>query len=221
NRKERRAAAKKAGVPFEPTTHEPTISEKSIEMLMAHPDRSGPKGKSLFDLAAERQAEIRAQNPGKYPDEPSNTPEGETPFDDDPIGPFGNALLYSISLCMLHFTLDVIVYSQYREEVVWREITTRTLTNFPVFMIAVWLLHTRTAMRVPWLRNLFFLGTSVGAGCWLVYSGNMNGYYYVMKTAPPIGTMWVWSVVEMDLGYALASVASVVGYVVWNGFEVF
>jgi hypothetical protein len=217
NRKERRAAAKKNGTPFEPTSQ---ISKKGVEMLLAHPDRSGPKGKSLFDLAAERQAELNKLNPNRNRDD-SNTPPGETPFNDDPIGPFGTALLYSISLCMLHFTLDVIVYSQYREAVVWNEIITRTATAFPGFLVVVYLLHVETATKVPILRNLFFLTTSVAAGCYMVYSGNLHGYFYVMKTAPPIGTLWVWSVVEMDIAYALASIVAVVGYLLWNGFEVF
>ena len=221
NRKQRRAAArndaKNNGSKFNSTTE---LDQDGVEYLLAHPDRSGPKGKTLFQLAEERQAELNKGKATKWT-VGDNTPEGEVPFDDDPIGPFGNAILYSISLSMLHFTLDVIVYSQYREEIVWSEILKRTGTALPIFLFIVYMLHTKTATRFPVLRNIFFLVTSITAGCYMVYSGNVRGYFFVMKTAPPIGTLWVWSVVEMQLPYALASVLAVAGYLWWNGFEAF
>ncbi|OCK77994.1 hypothetical protein K432DRAFT_406836 [Lepidopterella palustris CBS 459.81] len=221
NRKQRRAAAhkdlKSNGSSFKSTTE---IDDAGVEYLLKHPDRSGPKGKTLLQLAEERQAELNKGKPAGW-NIGGNTPEGEVPFNDDPIGPFGNAILYSISLSMLHFTLDVIVYSQYREDVIWNEIFKRTGTVLPIFFVLVYLLHVPVSFRFPILRNLFFLATSIIAGCYMVYSGNINGYFFVMKTAPPIGTLWVWSVVEMSLPYALASVLSVGGYLWWNGFEIF
>jgi hypothetical protein len=55
----------------------------------------------------------------------------------------------------------------------------------------------------------------------MVYSGNKHGYFYVMKSAPPIGALWVWSVIEADLAYAASSCLAVVAYLWWNGFEAF
>ena len=55
----------------------------------------------------------------------------------------------------------------------------------------------------------------------MVYSGNKHGYFYVMKSAPPIGTLWIWSVVEMSLPFAATSAAAVLGYIWWNGFDFF
>lgn len=137
------------------------------------------------------------------------------------IGPVGNAILYSISLAALHLTFDVIVYSQYREEVIWSEIIKRAGTALPIFFVLVYLLHVDFSRRFPTLRNLFFFVVSVVAGCYMVYSGNVHGYFYVMKTAPPIGAFWVWSVVEMDVIYAITSCAAVAAYLRWNGFEAF
>ncbi|ORY15255.1 hypothetical protein BCR34DRAFT_478240 [Clohesyomyces aquaticus] len=223
NRKERRAAGKHdgktTGAALQPTTE---IDEAGIEYLLQHPDRSGPKGKTLFDLADERQRELNKAKPAGWNLNKDNTPAGERPFnDEDPIGPAGNAVLYSISLATLHLTLDVVVYSQYREDVVWSEILQRAAKVLPIFFVLVYLLHVDSVKRFPTLRNLFFLATSVIAGCYMVYSGNVNGYFFVMKTAPPIGALWIWSVVEMSFPYALTNAAVVLGYLWWNGFEAF
>jgi len=223
NRKERRAAGNKShsasGTGFEPTNE---INEDDVNFILKHPDRSGPKGKTLFEMADERQRELDKLKPANWRQTESNTPAGERPFnDEDPIGPVGNAILYSVSMATLHLMLDVLVYSQYRENVIWPEIFQRAGTALPIFFLCVYLLHVDFSNRFPVLRNLFFLVVSVTAGCYMVYSGNKHGYFYVMKAAPPIGTFWIWSVIEMSLPYAASSAFVVFGYLWWNDFGFF
>lgn len=227
NRKGRRAAAastqkgptKTTATDFEPSTE---IDEDGIRYLLQHPDRSGPKGKTLFELADERQRELDNGNPAKSNLAQGNTPSGERSFgDEDPIGPFGEAILYSVSLATVHVMLDVLVYSQYREEVMWSEIFQRAGTALPIFFALVYIMHVDFSRRFPVLRNLFFFVVSVISGCWMIYSGNKNGYFFVMKTAPPIGSFWIWSVAELHLVYAVASAATVFAYLWWNEFAVF
>jgi hypothetical protein len=40
-----------------------------------------------------------------------------------------------------------------------------------------------------------------------------------MKAAPPIGTLWIWSVVETSLPYAALNALAVLGFVWYNGFD--
>jgi hypothetical protein len=69
------------------------------------------------------------------------------------------------------------------------------------------------------LVQLFFFAVSVAAGCWLVRSVNEAGYYAVVKRAPQVGTLWIWSAVEMSLLPILVSCVIVGGYTWWNGFS--
>lgn len=226
NRKERRAKdikmnAKSTGSAFQPSDQ---LDEDAVEMILKHPDYSGgPKGKTLFDLAEERQRELDKGKPvGWNVGNKKGTASTATTDDDEAaIGPVGDAILYSTSMAALHLTLDVIVYSQYREDILWSEILKRASTATPIFILLVYLTHVDFSYRFPILRNLTFLVGSIAAGCYLVYSGNEHGYFYVMKAAPPIGTLWIWSVVEMSLPYAALSAVSVFGYIWWNGFEFF
>jgi hypothetical protein len=210
NRASRRAAARKE-------------SKTSSDIPLAHPDRSGPKAKTLYDLAAERQAEL--EKSGFYKNEPKST-ESTSQFisseeDDEPIGPLGEALVYTISLAMVHFTLDVLVFHQYRQEVLWDEIFYKTLKMAPGLYFLICLLKCKTAQRYNNLRQAFFLVSSTVAGCYLVYSGNEGGYYEVMKKAPPVGVLWIWAVVEMELWGCVVNVGSVGLYMYWNGFSAF
>ncbi|KAF2398835.1 hypothetical protein EJ06DRAFT_531912 [Trichodelitschia bisporula] len=207
NRKARRSP--------KPTSH----LDQSTTVPMAQPDRSGPRGKTLYELAAERQAELQ----GGTPFQPEGRErDGDWEFmSDEPLGAGGEAVVYTILLGMLHFTLDVLVFHQYRQEVVWKEILLRTASMLPALFLLIWVLHTGWARRWAWVRQGVFFVVAVASGVYLVYAGNVFGYYAVMKRAPPVGTLWVWSVVEMDLTLAVVHLPVVAGYMWWNGFGMF
>jgi hypothetical protein len=216
NRKERRAAARDGKKKGDILT--------AADVPLAQPDRSGPKGKTLFEIADEKRAEMAKKHPELFKNHAQDDELAERAardFSDDPLGAFGEAILYSTTLTMLHFTLDVLVYNQYRQEIVWKDIFMKSGKVLPVLLVVVWLLHTETAMKLKTPRQLIFLATAIAAGCNMIYSGNREGYYAVMKRAPPIGTIWVWAVLELQLPYAVGSVVVVLGYLWWNGFTAF
>lgn len=213
NRKTRRAAgqntaAQSSGNSVQATTE---IDEDGVEYILQHPDRAGPQGKTLFDLAEERQRELDKKNGRIRPDTEEEVP----------IGPLGDGILYSFSMTSLHMMLDVIVYNQYREAILWFEIFKRAATALPIFFFLVYLTHVDFSMRFPLLRNLLFAIGGTAAGCYLVFSGNKHGYFYVMKSAPPVGTLWIWSVVEVDVLYAASNALAVLAYSLYNGFALF
>jgi hypothetical protein len=202
-----------------------TTPKPSEEVPLTLPDYdSRPTGKTLLDLADERRAQLAGGTP--FP-KPSSTTvdaktEGEAADEDDgPLPALANALLYCVSLSMLHLTLDVIVLTQYAQEVVWSEVFGRLARLTPALLCLLWAFHTATAKRLWVARQVFFLGLAVVAGCYLLYAGNEHGYYFVMRRAPPLGTLWVWSVVEMDLGFAVGHLAVVGGYAWWKGYGAF
>lgn len=225
NRKERRAAGLKGPI------------TKSSEIPLSQPSRQTPESKTLLEIAAERQAQLQHGEP--FPSvvadssspplisatqiNPDGTlteisPEGDSQFTDDPIGPFGQALFFTLTLSMLHFTLDVLVHHQYRQAIGWDLIVQRTLITFPILLALVYMLHSRSTAL--WTQFLF-LCLSMGAGCYLIYSSNELAYFAVMKRAPPLGTLWVWSVIEMRLPFALGSLISVAIYFWWGEYTIF
>jgi len=223
NRRERRAAAKKDNKPTPQPKSQPKIK-------MAQPDRSGPKSKTLLDIYDEKKSLLDRGQPfdskytdGQVRDEGGNILEAglSNGEDDEPIGPLGQAVFWSVCLAMFHFTLDVLTYNQYRQTIEWPPIFRRTFTILPILWFLVYILRTETATKWPRLRQAFFLAVAVGAGCYTIYAGNEFSYYAVMKRAPPLGTLWVWSVIEMELPYALLSVVLDLGYLWYKGYSAF
>jgi len=96
--------------------------EKEPNIKLAEPDRSGPNPaqQTMLDLAEQRgllKEEMGDQNGGDD-EEPS-------------VGRLGESILWSISLTMLHFTLDVLVANQYAMQIIWPDLISRTFQAFP------------------------------------------------------------------------------------------
>lgn len=230
NRKERRQAAKDNGKhPSTSTLH------ASSQIPMAQPDRSGPKGKTLLDIAEER-TRSNALNSMMNSGQPFSPTLGDglardengrvllparDEDQDPPIGQVGESFFLCTSLTMVHFTLDVLVYHQYAQEIVWSEIVRRTFIIYPILFLAIYLLHSETAAKLQLLRQLFCLSVAVASGCYMIYAGNTFDYFAVMKRAPPLGTLWIWSVIEMKLPYAVASIVVDLAFMFYNGYTVF
>lgn len=254
NRKERRAAAKEAGTPFVPNPKAPP------DIPMALPDRSGPKGKTLYDLAAEREAELRkeatirqaeldakrAKESGSmpYPMPSARGDDGRVEEDEELLGRFGHAVVLTFTLALLHFTLDVLVYHQYAQDIEWNAIFKRTFSTLPVLFLLTYILSSPSSTSPSTFsispkgiltrggnstkdklvhvgRQVLFFGCNVAAGCYMLHVGTRYGYFAVMKRAPPVGTLWVWSVIESELLLGVAGLAITAFYGWYAGVEIF
>lgn len=158
------------------------------------------------------------------------------------------ASLWTVSLAMLHFTFDVLVQHQYGTEVNWVQITQRTiqawastfncasriLSSIPlisaVFLFLFYPLHPHESNpeALPFLplryqkpvRETIFFFMSVCSGCYLIYVTNSKGYLATQKRAPPLGCLWLWAVIELDLLWATLSLVFAAAYAYVYGYGV-
>ncbi|KAF4627823.1 hypothetical protein G7Y89_g10328 [Cudoniella acicularis] len=93
-----------------------------IKLKLKQPDRSGPDPSeaTLLDFAQQRGLL-------DIPQKGDGTGEEEEPIP----GRLAEAILWSVSLTMLHFTLDVFVSHQYAVKVDWEKIVYRAFQAFP------------------------------------------------------------------------------------------
>jgi len=238
NRKQRRAQSTKK-----------TNDDDDVDVPLARPPEK-PKSntKTLYEIAAERQA---ALTPGSRSFDISPTsenvvnvaigPNGELKALDgktlpgqlasEDINPWLDTLLLAVSLSALHFTLEALTVHQYAEELRWKHVFWHTvLQAFPILFFLIHFMHghvtsIRTSKQVTdaigGLKQLLFVAVANVSGCYLIYLTNDKGYMAVMKNAPSIGTLWVWSVIELGLIGALAGVAGPGAYAWYYGYGVF
>jgi len=201
-------------------------NQKDTKLKLAQPDRSGPdpSRETLFDIAEKRG--LLSSNNGHHARH--ENADNEEPVD-PPVGRLGEAILWSTSLTMLHFTFDVLVANQYAVEISWPKIITRAAQAFPVILLLFYTLHphpspsgllpTLDPRLERLLHQMVFFAVSVAAGTYLIYITNEHGYYAIMKRAPPMGCLWIWSVIELNLLEALGSLICCGVYLRWKGYS--
>jgi len=199
----------------------------SPEISLALPDRSGPNPSkaTLLELAAQRGL-LNNQNEHTADEDDTEAVEELDP----PIGRLGESIMWSLSLAMLHFTLDVLVQHQYAVKIIWRNIVNRSMQAFGVILVLFYIFHPHSTPssvlpRIPTkyqnpLRQLLFFLTSISTGCYLVYITNEHGYFAVMKQAPPLGVVWIWSVIELDVKWATCSLLCCFAFLKLGGYSI-
>ena len=58
------------------------------------------------------------------------------------------------------------------------------------------------------------------AGPYLVHTTNTSSHLAIMKRCPTIACLWLWAVVELDLGPAVASVAVTGVFMYYMGYNI-
>lgn len=217
NRKERRAQAR-------------TATSTSNHVPLHQPTRGVPTTKTLLDIASERQlVNIAPGSPAPSITTTRINPDGSIPPPNadserayQSSTTYLDIALYTITLTMLHFTLSVFVHHQYATEPpslpsLFYKSTVKSPTPALLLML-VSMLHPRSSQL---LVQTLFAALSVGAGAWLVHASNEDPYLAVMKKAPPLGTLWVWAIVEMNWECAVGCLSVVGGWGWWKGYSMF
>ncbi|KAK6512177.1 hypothetical protein TWF481_001068 [Arthrobotrys musiformis] len=169
------------------------ITYESFNIPSALPDRSGPKNEFLKEKGRKKEEE-------------------EEEDEDIIIGDLGQTFFYAVPLTMLLFTFYVLVQKQYLEETDYWESIGRTVKSFPVIWFILYLTHPRKAS--PAMQALLVL-VAVTSGCWMIYNVNHNGYYAIMKMVPPLSTILIYSMIEMDIIPAVSTLV-LIGAYTWH-----
>ncbi|KAH9898980.1 hypothetical protein F4778DRAFT_180780 [Xylariomycetidae sp. FL2044] len=203
------------------------------KVKLAHPDRSGPSQETLLQLAEERKLFDQAdrhsgtQAAARYAEQDDQELDVSLP---PTVARVMDALLWSVSLGMLHFTLDVLVQNQYAIQIIWPQIIIRAFQAVAVFFLLIFVLHPHPSSpgllaALPTrfqdhLRQSIFFVTSLCSGCYLIHISNTFGYLAVMKQSPPLGCLWIWTVIELNLPLAVLSLACAGGFYYQGGYTV-
>lgn len=144
---------------------------------------------------------------------------GSTAFTDEDLTPVGRFMfklldytMYLVPLLAVHLILNLLVRMQYGQDIEPSVIIVETLTTIPILVLLHLFVHPYKDTRVFRIVSFF---ASEAMGGYLLYSSHEEGYYYVMKRAPPLGTLWVWLFLEMEWQWAATSLV-VIGFWMWK-----
>ncbi|KAE8374053.1 hypothetical protein BDV26DRAFT_300547 [Aspergillus bertholletiae] len=211
-----------------------------------------PKSGEISNLDASDLASEQTGTKGSIAGSPSDGNSGSEEDEDAAIPPFIDTVLLSVPLTTLHMTLAYLAAHQYAEYIVLDKLIRESVfVAFPILTFAIHLAHghvvsfgnalssehvslipfhreklsiafLRKLLFPPSLRTTVFLPLAIYLGAKLMVMTNDEPYYAVMKRAPSIGTLWVWSILEIPVGAAvLGALGPLIWGVWWKGYGIF
>ncbi|KAJ3191467.1 hypothetical protein HK101_007684 [Irineochytrium annulatum] len=130
------------------------------------------------------------------------------------------SILLAVPLTLFQIVLDYAVHLQYGFEEKFT--LTRVATRGPPFFLAMLvIIFVTSKFRNHYLMQALFAITSAAAGCWIVmYSEGFETFGNMLKT-PGLACVWVYTVIQMRLDVATASLVVPLGYYFRESLMVF
>ncbi|KAK0495363.1 hypothetical protein EDD18DRAFT_1310085 [Armillaria luteobubalina] len=135
------------------------------------------------------------------------------------------AITMIVPFSFLLLMMEILIRYQYGKHPGLNVLVERMVSNVPMRSTISLLdrMPTVAAMRYKEHRRLqigLFL-TSIGIGCRMIYLLSRGTLYVNIRQVPPLGTLWIYAIVQLELGPAVLNLAIVAMYVWWKDLKIF
>ncbi|EIN10711.1 hypothetical protein PUNSTDRAFT_100437 [Punctularia strigosozonata HHB-11173 SS5] len=138
--------------------------------------------------------------------------EDETPLAEEIF----NAIVLIIPFSFLLLMMDILAHRQYAKEATVGVLADRLIPGIPI--LSVFIFYTTRYKRYRLMQASLFV-LSIFLGTRMIYVVNMASWRVVMQQGPPLTTMWVYCVVQLDLAPATLSLLVIGAWVKWTGMK--
>ncbi|KAF8897454.1 hypothetical protein BD779DRAFT_1490944 [Infundibulicybe gibba] len=127
-----------------------------------------------------------------------------------------NSVLLIIPFSFLLLMMEILIHQQYGRRASLQAIMDRMIPGTPILSIFVFY-TTRYKHHRRMQFFLFILSILVGPR--MIYLINHASWLVNMRQCPPLATLWVYTIVQLDLGPAVLNLITVGGFVWWKGLQ--
>ncbi|KAF8591449.1 hypothetical protein K439DRAFT_1402075 [Ramaria rubella] len=128
-----------------------------------------------------------------------------------------NAILLIIPFSFLYLMMDILVHQQYGQHPSIRDYTKRLISAVPVLSIFIFYSN-RHKPKLFTQIGLFL--ASVAAGTRLIWLVNRAPWHVTIRQGPPLATIWICTVVLLDLLPAVFGLALVAAWFQSTGMKI-
>ncbi|KAG2077509.1 hypothetical protein BDR04DRAFT_1088557 [Suillus decipiens] len=127
-----------------------------------------------------------------------------------------NAVVFIIPLTFFLIMMDILIHQQYARQPTAGEIAGRLLTNFPILSIFVF--YTTRHKANPRTQVALFV-LSLGVGPRMIWLINRGSWLVNMRQCPQFATIWLYTVVQLNLSWALLTLGIIGAWVWFTGMK--
>ncbi|WWC69992.1 uncharacterized protein I206_103936 [Kwoniella pini CBS 10737] len=182
------------------------ILEESPNQNQNQNQNQKEKQKPLIDIKLPKNSNLLTINPGELIDENiiNNHIEEEEEKNDEIF----KTLIIVIPFTFLFLLLNILVHLQFNHRPKLSELFKSCLTALPT-----------NRYSNHWLNNSFLMFSSIFSGCRLIWLVNKASWSIVTAQAPPMGTMWILTIVQLPLSRAVLALLIVGIWIWWQGMK--
>jgi len=92
----------------------------------------------------------------------------------------------------------------------------RMIPGVPI--LSIFIFYTTRYKQRRRMQFFFFL-LSILVGSRMIYIINHASWLTNLQQCPPLATIWIYTIVQLDLGPAVAALAMTAGFVWWEGLK--
>lgn len=120
-------------------------------------------------------------------------------------------LLIPFTFCLV--LMDVLIHQQYGQQARLADIGDRLLSGVPI--LALFIFYT-TRHKHTRLGQLALFAASLFAGPRMLWTLGYKSYLVNIQQCPPLATIWIYTIIQLDLGPAVANLVLVGGWAWWT-----
>lgn len=124
-----------------------------------------------------------------------------------------DTIILLIPFSCLYIGMDIMIKQQYAQHPGLKEEFGQLVNAFPI--MALFIFYTNRYKNTIILQGAMTLA-SIAAGSHMIYLINKAPWGTVIRQCPPLGVIWVYTVVQLQLTYACVALLAVFGYVRYN-----
>ncbi|KAG7449271.1 uncharacterized protein BT62DRAFT_888232 [Guyanagaster necrorhizus] len=138
--------------------------------------------------------------------------EEETPLAEEIF----DAVVLIIPFTFLLVLMEILIHRQYGKEATLKILTDKLISSVPI--LSVFIFYTTRYKAHRTMQFGFFIIAGV-VGPRMVYLLSRGSWLVNMKQCPPLATIWVYTIFQLDLGPAVLNLIGVAAYVWWKGLK--
>lgn len=127
------------------------------------------------------------------------------------------AITMIVPFSFLLLMMEILIRYQYGKHPGLIVLVERMVSNVPI--LALLIFYTMRYKEHRRLQIGLFV-VSIGIGCRMIYLLSRGSLYVNIRQVPPLGTLWIYAIVQLELGPAALNLATVATYVWWKDLRI-
>ncbi|KIM46271.1 hypothetical protein M413DRAFT_441352 [Hebeloma cylindrosporum] len=128
-----------------------------------------------------------------------------------------NAILLIMPFSAVLLLMEILIRHQYGKTASFEAIMDRMIPSVPI--LSLFIFYTTRYKQDRRMQALLFV-ISFTVGSRMIFLLNNASWLVNMKQCPPLATLWIYTVVQLDLAPAVLSLLAIAAFVKWKDLKV-